>query len=219
MMSQAHRDEPAPQTVPLRQILAEDLSRYLNQSDEHRAAGNTLKTRVSAWLSIPLQSVLLYRISHWLWLWDMQRSARMVSQLNTLLFKATISPGACIGPGFFLPHPPCTGFCGRAGRGFTMYSIVTCWPELEDGCDVNCGPQIGDDVTIGGHVVILGPVRIGRGTKVGYSTAMKRDAPEGVVVISRAMRSSRSPLAGDFTHGRALEVKPEGDLEPGKKQE
>lgn len=181
------------QTTHLRSALAEDLSRYLNQSADHRAAGNTFRTRLSAWLSPPLQSIVLYRMSHWLWSRGWKRAGCVVSRLNTLLFRTTISPASSIGPGFLLPHPPGASFCGRAGRGLTMYSLATCWPAPHDGCSADKGPRLGDDVTLGGHSVVLGSVNIEDGARIGFKVTLEQNVPSGALVFSRSMRALLTP--------------------------
>jgi serine acetyltransferase len=90
----------------------------------------------------------------------------------------------------FLPHPPGTTFCGRAGVGLTMYSIATCCPRAESSWGVENGPQLGDGVTVGAHAVLQGPIRVGDRSRIGFSVCVDRDVPAGVLVVSRTMRAT-----------------------------
>lgn len=179
--------------MSMRADLSEDLRRCLYQSPAHRARGDSLKARLSAVLSPPFQCVLIFRISHWLWRRRWYWAAGVMAGLNRLIFKASLEPASRIGPGVFLPHPPGTVFCGSAGRGLTVYSIVTCGPCADGPWRVEQGPVLGDNITIGAHSVIQGPVRVGDGTRIGFAVVLNRDAPSGALVISRAMRAAIQP--------------------------
>jgi serine O-acetyltransferase len=171
-----------------RATLREDVLRYLNQSADHRVAGDTLKSRISAVLSPQLQAVWLYRLSHWLWRAGWRRAGKAVGLFSSVVFKTAISPAAAIGPGLFLPHPPGITFCGCAGRGLTMYSMSVCCPSPDDGWCAARGPQLGNNVTVGAHAVIHGRIRVGSGSRIGYCVVLDKDAPAHALVVSRAIR-------------------------------
>lgn len=44
-------------------------------------------------------------------------------------------------------------------------------------------PIIGDDVEIGAHALILGPIRIGKGSKIGAGSVVLKDVPPYSVVV------------------------------------
>jgi serine O-acetyltransferase len=179
--------------VKLGEALHQDLLRYLNQSQQHQAAGDTLKSRISAILSPQMQTVVLYRLSHWFWSKGWRRAATAIATLNALVFKATISPAASIGPGLFLPHPPGITFCGSAGRGLTMYSMAVCCPSFEDGWSAQKGPRLGNAIQVGAHAVVQGPVQVGDRARIGFCVVLDRDAPPDVLVVSKAMRATLTP--------------------------
>jgi serine O-acetyltransferase len=178
----------------LRASLSQDVSRYLNKSPMNQAAGNTLRARASAFFMPDLTSIFLYRISHWLHANGFVRVATLVNRLNFLAHKASISSQSCIGPGLRLPHPAGVVFCGTAGRDLTLYSCSVCG-STEGHADgpLEDAPHLGDRVTIGAHAALLGPLRVGDDTKIGFMIRLDRDAPDRVLVVSR-MRS----------HGRRL---------------
>jgi len=178
--------------------VSEDILRYLNKSPENQAAGDTLKTRLGAFLTPQLQCLLLHRIAHCLFVKGWTRLAVFISRLNLLVHKVSIPPHSCIGPGCLLPHPAGVTFCGAAGRGLTLYSLAVCCP-LEASLDgpLETAPRLGDRVTVGAHAVVLGPITVGDDVRIAFSLRVDRDAPPGVLVVSRALRvTMRSRPAG-----------------------
>lgn len=63
-------------------------------------------------------------------------------------------------------------------------------PILRQGFQVG-RVDIGPDVWIGGHVVVLSGVRIGAGSVVGAVAVVTRDVPEGAVVVGVPARVVR----------------------------
>ncbi|WNO06249.1 serine O-acetyltransferase [Rhodoferax mekongensis] len=49
-------------------------------------------------------------------------------------------------------------------------------------------PTIGDDVDIGAHVVILGPITVGSGARIGAGSVVVKDVPEGATVVGNPAR-------------------------------
>ena len=169
--------------------LSSDIWRYLNKSPENQAAGDSFKTRLSAFFMPQILCLLLFRIAHYLWANRWDTAARLVARFNYVIHKVHISPQSCIGPGCFLPHPAGVTFHGRAGRGLTLYARCVCVPRepLIDS-PVETGPAFGDRVTVGGHAVVVGPIAVGDDTLVAPGAHLLRDAPKGVLVVTHAMR-------------------------------
>ena len=178
----------------IRAGLNEDILRYLNKSPENQAAGDSFKTRLGAFLTPQLLCLAIYRISHYLHVKGWRRTALLCGRLNIVVHKVTIPPQSCVGPGCFLPHPSGVTFCGTAGRGLTLYALAVCCPRnaFLDG-SIEHGPRLGDRVTVGGHTVVIGPITVGDDTKVAYTVRLDRDAPAGVLVVSRVMKVTLRP--------------------------
>lgn len=170
--------------------LSQDILRYLNKSPENRAAGDTRKTRLGAFLTPQLLCLFVYRVAHWFHVNRWRRVASWLSRANLVLHKVHLPPQSCIGPGCFLPHPAGVTFCGTAGSGLTLYSIAVCCPLQANWNDpLLCGPQLGDRVMVGGHAAVLGPVLVGDDVKIAFSVRLACDAPAGVLVVSKAQRA------------------------------
>jgi serine O-acetyltransferase len=115
--------------------------------------------------------------------------AILLTRINFLVHTANITPESCIGPGCRMSHPAGLTFCGTAGRGVTVFALSTCCPDgpFSEEC-AEMGPVLGDNVLIGGHTVVIGPVHIGQDAKISFGVRLNRDVPPGVVVISRTSR-------------------------------
>lgn len=63
-------------------------------------------------------------------------------------------------------------------------------------------PIIGNDVDIGANVVMLGPIRIGDGARIGAGSVVVKDVPAGCTVAGNPARILRGPaaVASKFHH-------------------
>jgi serine O-acetyltransferase len=174
--------------MSLRTAIGEDIRRYQTQSADHRAAGDTVRTRISALLSPSVQCLILHRLSHWFWAAGWRRAARWLTYLNAYVLKAYITPDSEIGPGAFFPHPAGITFCGRAGPGLTVFSFAICCPQPSATWSADRGPRLGDHVRLGAHAVLVGSVRIGSHTQLGPASVVLADLPENSLVFSRILR-------------------------------
>lgn len=87
-----------------------------------------------------------------------------------------------VGVGLRLPHPKniTVNSSARIGNSCTIYHNVTI--GAFEG-DANTAPTIQDDVIIGTGAVVLGPVTIGSGAKIGANAVVTRDVPAGATVV------------------------------------
>jgi len=172
----------------VRSNVRRDVLRYLTKSTGDQARGDSFRTRLSAALTPEVFPVILHRVAHYFWTNGCYRMAEILTRANCYLHKVNISPDSCIGPGLRLPHPAGVTFQGKAGSGVTIYSLAICCEETDVQRDRKSGPQLGDNVTVGAHAVVLGGVTVGSGTSVFYSIALDRDAPEAALVSSRSLK-------------------------------
>jgi serine O-acetyltransferase len=174
--------------------IAHDIDRYLNKSAENQALGSGLKRQLSAFLTPELMSLSLHRIAHWLHCAGWHRCAWLVSRFNTLLHKAHLPPLSCIGPGCRMSHPAGVVFHGSAGAGLTLFGMAVCC-GLEDALDagLDAVPALGDQVTLGAHAVVLGPITLGSRTQVSPFACVAKDVSEDTIVAARVMRVRQAP--------------------------
>ncbi len=169
--------------------LSEDIDRYVNKSPENVELGNSFKRRLSAFLTPELLCLLLYRVAHWLQCANWRRIACAISRFNGVIHKVHLPPYSCIGPGCRLSHPAGVVFHGSAGRGLTLFGMAVCC-VCEDALDAGLdhAPQLGDNVTLGAHAVLIGPITVGSDTQVSPFSRVVRHVPARTIVASRALR-------------------------------
>lgn len=174
--------------------LSADIERYLNKSPENQAAGDDFKHRFGALLTPNLLALTLYRFSHWLYVNGWRRPGRILERINFLFHKVSLPMQSCIGPGCFLPHPAGVTFWGSAGSGLTLYSLAVCCPTTAIAAGpAELGPTLGDDVTIGAHAVVIGPVSIGSRTRLAFRLGVDYDLSEDCVVLPRELKVTTHP--------------------------
>lgn len=130
-----------------------------------------------------LHAVWGHRLAHWLWCGDQKLLARMVSALVRVLTGVDIHPGAVIGAGLFIDHATgvVIGETAEVGDDVTIYQGVTLGgTSLQPG---KRHPTVHDQVTIGAGAKVLGPVVIGRASRIGANAVVVRDVPSDSVVV------------------------------------
>jgi len=179
------RNRMAP---PLWRLLGEDLN-CVRERDP--AARNVIETL----LTYPgVHALIWYRMAHWLWVREFRFPARFLSWFGRAVSNVDIHPGATIGRRFFIDHGACVviGETATVGDDVTLYHGVTLggvsWrpgkrhPTLEDGVLVGCGAKI------------LGPITVGRRSRIGANSVVIDDVPPGVTVVGipgRIVRDAR----------------------------
>lgn len=177
-----------------RRDVRRDLERYLKELDPEGTGPAGLLRRLGARLTTQLVAATIYRFSHLLHARGWRRTALLVSRINVLVNKLTISPGSCIGGGLFLPHPWGTVFNGRAGTGLSLFGHALCTSrEAAWSAPPERGPSLGEDVVVGAHAAIIGPVEVGHRTTIGYRVQLMDDAPSDALVLSDSMKVRVEP--------------------------
>jgi len=135
-------------------------------------------------LSYPgLHAIWSHRLTHWLWIKNAKFLARCLSQLTRWLTGIEIHPGAIIGRGLFIDHGMgvVIGETAEVGDDVTMYHGVTL-----GGLSGHKGkrqPTSEDGVVIGAGAKILGPVVVGRDSRIGANAVVIKPVPPNSVVV------------------------------------
>ena len=151
-----------------------------------------------------LHAVWSYRLSHSLWTHKMRLLARMVSEWARLFTGIEIHPGARIGRRFFIDHGMgvVIGETSDIGDDVLMYQgVVLGGTAIEK---AKRHPTIGNNVVIGAAAVLLGPITIGDGARVGANSVVVRSVPPGVTVVGvpgRVVENHRTE-AEALEHGK-----------------
>ena len=130
-----------------------------------------------------VHAVLLYRMTHRLWLADWKLSARLLAAFGRWLTNVDIHPGATIGKRFFIDHGACVviGETAEIGNDVTMYHGVTLggttWHKTKR------HPTLGNNVLVGAGAKILGAITLGDNVRVGANSVVVKDVPPCCTVI------------------------------------
>jgi serine O-acetyltransferase len=124
-----------------------------------------------------------HRISHWLWLRSARLTARALAELTRVLTGVDIHPGAVLGSGLFIDHATSVviGETAEVGDDVTIYHGVTLGGTGTVGGKRH--PTIGDRVTIGAGAKVLGPIKIGEGSRIGANSVVVKEVPSCAVVV------------------------------------
>ncbi len=130
-----------------------------------------------------LHAVLWHRLSHALWRAGLRGVARLSSHIARFLTGIEIHPGATIGRRLFIDHGMgvVIGETAEIGDDVLIYHSVTLGGL--SGQPGKRHPTIEEKVTIGAGAQVLGPIRIGRGARVGANAVVVKDVPPGVTVV------------------------------------
>lgn len=130
-----------------------------------------------------LHALWLHRVSHFLWEHNLHFTARLLSHLSRFLTGIEIHPGARIGRRFFIDHGMgvVIGETAEIGDDVLMYKgAVLGGTSLEK---TKRHPTIEDGVVVGTDAIVLGPITVGRGAKVGAGSVVVRSVPPGATVV------------------------------------
>ena len=150
------------------------------------------RSRLNIIINYPgVKAVAFYKLSHSLWNFNLYLLARMVSQFARFITGVEIHPAAKIGKNLFLDHANSIviGESSIIGDNCTIYHGVTLGglSPSENSLDQigsKRHPTIEDNVIIGCQATILGPITIGKCSRVGASVVVLRDIPPYTTVVS-----------------------------------
>lgn len=101
-----------------------------------------------------------------------------------------LPPETDVGAGLRLVHPQAI-VINRGTRigARCMIRASTTFGNIvrDDGTDSGC-PWVGDDVEFGVGAIIIGPVRIGSGARIGAGAVVVKDVPPGAVAVGNPAR-------------------------------
>jgi len=129
-------------------------------------------------------AVRLHRYSRFCYVNGWRILARLLWQVNLWLTGADISPGSDLGEGLVILHPFGVTVTGSAGCNLTIEGLGGMGGGMSLD-DVGAGPGVpvlGDDVYLDRNAMVLGPVRVGNGARIGPGCTVVRDLPDGSVV-------------------------------------
>jgi len=151
-----------------------------------------------------LHALWLHRLAHFLWRHKLHLLGRFISHISRFLTGVEIHPGAKIGRRFFIDHGMgvVIGETAEIGDDVLMYQgVVLGGTSLEKR---KRHPTIKKNVVIGAAAILLGPITVGEGARIGANSVVVKSVPPGATVVGvpgRAVEEERPP-AVDLEHGK-----------------
>lgn len=150
-----------------------------------------VRSRLEVVLCYPgFHALVFYRVSRACWVRKLYLLGRILSNLGRFFTGIEIHPGAVIGQRFFIDHGSgvVIGETSVIGDNVTLYHDVTLGgiaPAVDSGAQVNQKrhPTLGDDVIVGSGAQVLGPITLGKATRVGANSVVLKDVAPGVTVV------------------------------------
>lgn len=133
------------------------------------------------------KAVLLHRIGHAFYEMKLFFLARLMCEISRLLTGIEIHPGATVGKRLVIDHGMgvVIGETAVIGDDCVIFHGVTLGGMKFD--PVKRHPTVGNGVLIGAGAKILGPIRLGNGSRVGANAVITKDVPDGVTAVGNPM--------------------------------
>ncbi|MDA9723841.1 serine O-acetyltransferase [Candidatus Pelagibacter sp.] len=149
------------------------------------------KSKLSLILTYPgVKAVFFHRLAHFFSVAKFDLIARIISQFSRFLTGIEIHPGAKIGKNLFIDHGMgvVIGETSEVGDNVTIYHMVTLGgisPSINSNNQRNIKrhPTLMDNVVVGSGAQILGPVVVGKNSKIGANAVVTKDVEENAVMI------------------------------------
>ena len=149
------------------------------------------KSKLSLILTYPgVKAVFFHKIANFFAIAKFDLIARIISQVSRFLTGIEIHPKAKIGKNLFIDHGMgvVIGETSEIGDNVTIYHMVTLGgisPSINSDSQrqVKRHPTLMDNVVVGSGAQILGPVVIGKNSKIGANAVVIKDVPENAVMI------------------------------------
>ena len=149
------------------------------------------KSKLSLILTYPgVKAVFFHRLAHFFSVAKFDLIARIISQFSRFLTGIEIHPGAKIGKNLFIDHGMgvVIGETSEIGDNVTIYHMVTLGgisPSINsnDQRNIKRHPTLMDNVVVGSGAQILGPVVVGKNSKIGANAVITKNVEENAVMI------------------------------------
>ena len=164
------------------------------------------KSILSIILTYPgVKAVFFHRIANFFQVAGFDLIARIISQTSRFFTGIEIHPGAKIGKNLFIDHGMgvVIGETSEIGNNVTIYHAVTLGgisPSVESDRqrDAKRHPTIGDDVVIGSGAQIIGPVKVGNGSRIAANAVVVNNVPDNATMVGIPAKAVQIGNQGKF---------------------
>jgi len=139
--------------------------------------------------------MFFHKVANRLYRWKLYFLSRAVSQHSRFLTGIEIHPGAKIGNGVFIDHGAgvVIGETCEIGDNVTIYQGVTLGGTGKDTGKRH--PTICNDVIIGTDAILLGPITVGNGSKIGAGAIVIKDIPPDSTIVGEPARNTKEEIS------------------------
>ena len=133
---------------------------------------------------IGFQMMVVYRAMRVCGALGIPLAPQVLSRLIRHLYGADIHWNAQLEPGVTLVHGMglCISGSARVGAGAILFQHVTLGESIHPETRLIGAPQVGRDVHIGPGATVVGPIRIGEGSKIAAGCLVASSVPPGSLV-------------------------------------
>ena len=164
------------------------------------------KSKLYVILTYPgVKAVFFHKIANFFSIAKFDLIARIISQFSRFLTGIEIHPRAKIGKNLFIDHGMgvVIGETSEIGNNVTIYHAVTLGgisPSIESEKQRNekRHPTIGDDVVIGSGAQIIGPIKVGSGSRVAANAVVVNNVPEDSTMVGVPAKIIKTGNKGSF---------------------
>ncbi len=135
-------------------------------------------------------ATLIHRFCNLFWKLKLKFLSRFLSNISRILTSIEIHPAAEIDKGFFIDHGAglVIGETAVIGKNVTIYQQATLGGltpsvDSESQRNIKRHPTINDNVIVGSGAQILGPVVIGKNSRIGANAVVLKDVPANITYV------------------------------------
>jgi len=159
--------------------------------DSIKSRDPAAKSILSIILTYPgVKAIFFHRIASFFYKAGFELIARIISQTSRFFTGIEIHPGAKIGKNLFIDHGMgvVIGETSEIGDNVTMYHAVTLGgilPSVDSNSQrqTKRHPTIKDQVVLGSGAQVLGPITVGRCSKIAANAVVVNDVPEFATMV------------------------------------
>ena len=170
------------------------MNNYLNSIIKRDPAA---RDKLSIILTYPgVKAVFFHHLAHKIWNYKFFVIARIISQFSRFLTGIEIHPGAKIGKNLFIDHGMgvVIGESSEIGNDVTLYHGVTLGgispsEHSENQRNSKRHPTLMNNVIVGSGAQVLGPINIGKCSRIGANTVVLKDVPAHATMVGNPAKN------------------------------
>ncbi|PPR34717.1 MAG: Serine acetyltransferase [Alphaproteobacteria bacterium MarineAlpha6_Bin4] len=160
------------------------LKKIIELLDTYKKKDPASRSYLEIFLCYPgLHAIFFHKIANMIWKLRLKLISRIFSNISRFLTGVEIHPAVSIGKNLFIDHGMgiVIGETTIIGDNVSIYQGVTLGGTKS--VKKKRHPTINDNVVIGAGAKILGPINIGKNSKIGANSVVIKDVPSNTTVI------------------------------------